>query len=168
MRGPWVRLHCHIRNDRRFATMAAETYRRWTFLLMVAKDHNQGGRLPRRRQIEFELRVSADALDRTLAELIALGLVDEGPSGELMMRDWMRSQYGQDNRPTGSWWRALRLAVFERDGYTCQYCGARDQPLECDHIVPVSRGGGDEMDNLTTACRPCNRSKYDRTAEEWA
>lgn len=31
--------------------------------------------------------------------------------------------------------------------------------LELDHIIPESRGGSTSSDNLTLACRPCNRKK---------
>jgi hypothetical protein len=40
-------------------------------------------------------------------------------------------------------------------------------PLELDHIVPRSRGGSDRVSNLAPACRPCNQTKNDRTAEEF-
>ena len=53
------------------------------------------------------------------------------------------------------------LAVFARDAYMCQHCGTRDQ-LTVDHIKPVARGGGNELENLRTLCRPCNSSKGDR------
>ena len=58
----------------------------------------------------------------------------------------------------------LRRAVFERDNYTCQYCGCSgdDVCLEIDHIIPVSRGGVSDIRNLVTACEACNRSKSDR------
>jgi len=64
-------------------------------------------------------------------------------------------------------WRALRRAVFQRDNYTCTYCGARGVKLHCDHKIPISRGGTDDMSNLTTACARCNQSKSTRTHEEW-
>lgn len=54
-----------------------------------------------------------------------------------------------------------RFDLFKRDGFTCQYCG-RTPPavvLEVDHIVAVSRGGGNTSDNLVTACYDCNRGK---------
>lgn len=63
-------------------------------------------------------------------------------------------------------WEALRSAVFERDGHACQYCGDTEN-LHCDHVMPKSRGGSDEMDNLVTACGPCNMSKGAKTPEEW-
>lgn len=63
-------------------------------------------------------------------------------------------------------WEAIRSEVFERDGYTCTYCGATEG-LHCDHVFPKSRGGSDEKDNLTTACGACNMSKGSKTIEEW-
>lgn len=32
-------------------------------------------------------------------------------------------------------------------------------PLEFDHIIPLSKGGGDTVDNLTIACKRCNGRK---------
>lgn len=56
-----------------------------------------------------------------------------------------------------------RYMVLERDGYTCQYCGAKAPraELHIDHIVPVSKGGTSDMSNLVTACAECNLGKSD-------
>ena len=56
-----------------------------------------------------------------------------------------------------------RFEVFKRDGFKCQYCGAHPPSviLEVDHIHPVSDGGGNDSDNLVTACFSCNRGKSD-------
>jgi 5-methylcytosine-specific restriction endonuclease McrA len=70
-------------------------------------------------------------------------------------------------RPDSHVWKRLRTTVFQRDDYTCQYCFERGGKLECDHIVPVSRGGNDELSNLATACFRCNRSKRDKLLSEW-
>lgn len=65
-------------------------------------------------------------------------------------------------------WALLRDAVFLRDGYSCVYCGADGPTLHCDHVVPVSRGGRSVMENLVTACAPCNLSKSNKLlVEEW-
>ena len=45
-------------------------------------------------------------------------------------------------------WRQLRLSVLERDGWQCAECGRYGQRLECDHILPVEKGGTDSPDNL--------------------
>lgn len=71
------------------------------------------------------------------------------------------------SRVASTQWKALRKFVFERDDFTCQYCGERGVRLECDHVHPVSKGGTDHTDNLVTACFSCNRSKRDKTIAEW-
>lgn len=57
--------------------------------------------------------------------------------------------------------KKLRFEVFKRDRFTCQYCGrmSPDVILEVDHIEPVAEGGDDDILNLITACRDCNRGK---------
>ncbi|MDY0096219.1 MAG: HNH endonuclease [Candidatus Vecturithrix sp.] len=64
-------------------------------------------------------------------------------------------------------WAIKRFQAFLFDDFTCQYCGAKTDDLECDHIIPVVRGGGDEFANLITACARCNRSKGSKTMTEW-
>jgi hypothetical protein len=64
-------------------------------------------------------------------------------------------------------WTGLREIVFERDNYTCQYCGYFGDELECDHVHPISRGGTNELGNLITSCGPCNKSKRDKLLFEW-
>jgi 5-methylcytosine-specific restriction endonuclease McrA len=53
-----------------------------------------------------------------------------------------------------------RRAVFARDDWTCQYCGAPAENL--DHVVPRSRGGTHTWDNVVAACRRCNSRKENR------
>ncbi|NND65884.1 MAG: HNH endonuclease, partial [Gammaproteobacteria bacterium] len=52
-------------------------------------------------------------------------------------------------------------ALFKRDGFVCLYCARRFKvsQLSRDHIMPVSRGGDDEWNNVATACRRCNNHK---------
>lgn len=57
--------------------------------------------------------------------------------------------------------KGVRFEVFKRDGFECQYCGAHPPGiiLHIDHIRAVSDGGSNEIDNLVTACEPCNLGK---------
>ncbi len=57
-----------------------------------------------------------------------------------------------------------RRAVFARDGWACQYCGAPAENL--DHVVPKSRGGAHAWDNVVAACRRCNSKKENRLIED--
>lgn len=65
------------------------------------------------------------------------------------------------------YWHELRKEVFARDKYTCNYCGQIGGKLECDHIIPYSKGGSNDLTNLTTSCRKCNRQKKDKSVEEF-
>ncbi len=57
--------------------------------------------------------------------------------------------------------RVRRLDVFERDGPFCAYCDVEldETTFTIDHIEAFSRGGSDDPENLTVACRSCNSSK---------
>lgn len=57
-----------------------------------------------------------------------------------------------------------RRAVFARDGHRCQYCLRPAENL--DHVVPRSRGGTHDWDNVVACCRRCNAKKEDRLLEE--
>ena len=65
--------------------------------------------------------------------------------------------------------RALsRKNVLLRDRYTCQFCG-RVLPaheLTLDHVIPRSRGGHTDWDNLVACCHRCNNLKGDRLPDE--
>lgn len=64
--------------------------------------------------------------------------------------------------------RFRRRALFNRDGWTCQYCGQPVLPktAEVEHILPESRGGRATWTNCVTACRSCNKKKRNMTPEE--
>lgn len=61
--------------------------------------------------------------------------------------------------------KRLRFAIFARDSFACRYCGkqADETPLHIDHIVPVSKGGTNDEQNLVTACADCNLGKADKS-----
>lgn len=63
--------------------------------------------------------------------------------------------------------RKLRAYIKERDNYTCCICknSVYNEPnllLEVDHIIPISKGGMTEENNLQTLCWKCNRAKADK------
>lgn len=57
--------------------------------------------------------------------------------------------------------KKIRFEIFKRDSFTCSYCGSKPPSvtLEVDHVIPVFRGGTNEIDNLITSCFDCNRGK---------
>lgn len=62
--------------------------------------------------------------------------------------------------------RKLAIAVYERDGSQCRYCGKTEKPFHIDHVIPESNGGETILSNLVVSCQKCNTSKKDRTIEE--
>jgi CRISPR/Cas system Type II protein with McrA/HNH and RuvC-like nuclease domain len=61
--------------------------------------------------------------------------------------------------------RASRPRIYKRDNYECVYCGSK-KDLTLDHVVPKSRGGGNDWTNLVTSCFKCNLKKGNKTPEE--
>ena len=61
----------------------------------------------------------------------------------------------------------LRFQVFERDGFTCQYCGRTPEQdevvLNVDHTISVKNGGTNDIENLVTSCWDCNIGKGARS-----
>jgi 5-methylcytosine-specific restriction endonuclease McrA len=69
-------------------------------------------------------------------------------------------------RPPFEEWILTKAAILRRDNFSCVYCGSSER-LECDHVVPISRGGSNDQANLACACFNCNRSKGAKLVEEW-
>jgi len=61
----------------------------------------------------------------------------------------------------------VREYLLEKWGRKCVYCGKKDVELGIDHIVPKARGGSNSVENLTIACKTCNRKKGRKTAAEF-
>ncbi|MFC1903717.1 HNH endonuclease [Chloroflexota bacterium] len=62
--------------------------------------------------------------------------------------------------------KLTRFEIFNRDHYTCQYCGKATRQLTLDHVLPRYRGGQHTWENVVSACVPCNRHKAGRTPQE--
>ena len=66
--------------------------------------------------------------------------------------------------PRGARWHVMRMAILERDNWTCRECGARGVRLEVHHIQPVSKRPdlAWSPDNCASVCVPCHLKITDR------
>jgi hypothetical protein len=55
----------------------------------------------------------------------------------------------------------IKEAVYSRDGGACQHCGSMNE-LEYDHVIPISKGGSNGVNNVQLLCFDCNRRKGNR------
>lgn len=79
-------------------------------------------------------------------------------------------------KEVGSNWAEVREYLAHCSGGCCTYCGSTVHnhkhgdwatKAAVEHIMPRSRGGSDELDNLTLACNLCNSRKGTLTGAEF-
>jgi len=158
MANSWFRMYAEFANDPK-VQMLSETDQRRYIMLLCIRCGNETKSIGD-DDIAFHLRISDYEALKTKQTLLNAGLI---------VGDWLlvTTLQTEPDRPFAHVWRVIRSRIFKRDDYTCQYCGERGKKLECDHVIPVSRGGGHTDDNLVTACFACNRSKRDKLVGEW-
>ncbi len=66
---------------------------------------------------------------------------------------------------TGSFSTEEWVALLDRTGHRCLACGSVDTPLTQDHVIPLSRGGLNIIENIQPLCGPCNSSKHTKTID---
>jgi hypothetical protein len=97
-----------------------------------------------------------------VSALVQCGFINIENGGGLHVANWDKLYCRTEMHPTRIKFNSIRQTivpiVFADDNYRCANCGST-QDLTVDHIIPVSKGGGNERSNLRTLCRPCNSSK---------
>jgi 5-methylcytosine-specific restriction endonuclease McrA len=61
----------------------------------------------------------------------------------------------------------VREYLLEKFNRQCVYCGAKDVPLEIEHVDARSHGGSNRVSNLTLACHPCNQAKGNQDVKDF-
>lgn len=112
--------------------------------------------VPARRALVLVLSAKADVLHSNGQRYRSERLDFAAPS-VLRLRRYVRVPYRHQAALS-------RRGVFIRDDGRCQYCDAAAENV--DHVLPRSRGGPHEWENVVASCRRCNSRKRDCTPEE--
>lgn len=124
---------------------------------------------------------------RLTRELVSAELATEGTDGGLVLAEaqpadgrWRYFGSHREGRPFIAVARAespnraplpprIKQEVLARDGRSCGICGGEvlaSEGLDIDHVIPLARGGTDDLENLQVAHASCNRSKGARLSGE--
>src|ERR1700742_3967409 len=100
------------------------------------------------------------------AELLERGIWELHSESSTLARPVVIRLVAYVNVPRDAHRRKItRRAVFARDSWTCQYCGARSN-LTVDHVIPRSKGGPSSWENIVASCAPSNRRKGDMSTTQ--
>lgn len=80
-------------------------------------------------------------------------------SARRTMRYYARKKGAEGNHTAAEW-----LALRDWFGTQCLCCSATSR-LEADHVIPLDRGGSDDISNIQPLCRSCNASKGTQTTD---
>ncbi len=93
---------------------------------------------------------------------------------------WLKSESGRFSSRTAQATRRARVKqakgsftkldindLFASQGGKCYYCREESDVLQIEHMIPLSRGGRNDVSNICLACAPCNMKKHTKTATEF-
>ena len=87
-----------------------------------------------------------------LVVVVFIGFInssDEKKEPSLKVSSLLSKNYPPD-------WEEISRQVRDRDGYRCGNCGSKTN-LHVHHIVPLARGGTNQLSNLRTLCEDCHK-----------
>lgn len=155
------------------------------FRLKVQKKHKLYYYQCRDCEIKFKRQRRADNTDGYIKELVASkrrhhAKVANNPklrkAAALRTREWYRNNKDRaiqtvrrrERNLIGSYTGAELQARYDEQRGLCYWCGIDiSTGFERDHVIPLSKGGVNEISNIVCACKSCNRSKSDSLPKDW-
>lgn len=159
----WVKLYTEIIEDPDQGTLSLAERGIWSLFLALCgriDDRDEYGRetgkLDTLARVAWYLRCDATEIKSAVDSFAMRGMVEEH-DGVLYITNWAKYGQEQEPRPAGAvivW----RNAVFARDKYTCQHCGAHGVNLNAHHIRPWYLYPNERFNenNGITLCKKCH------------
>ena len=158
----------HLRDDITGKLTQRRQYRRSRKTrYRAARFANRGRRpdwLPPSVRSKAEATIKAARLVAALLPVCRVHVEIASFDTQKMQDPEISGRHYQQGQLEGYLLREYLLTKWKRQ---CRYCGARNVPLQIEHIIPKARGGTDRASNLTISCAPCNLKKGKQTAEEF-
>ncbi len=134
----------------------------WVFLIGYCKSLGIGGRVKAISVTSFARRhfISESSAKEGLTKALEHGAIT-AEDDLWVFPTWRKHQGDETGTERQRRYRNRKNKVeevLERDNFTCQTCGAKDD-LVIDHVIPVALGGDTTMENLQALCRTCNLKK---------
>lgn len=115
-------------------------------------------RITRARQVMTKKQLDVLAAGR----IKGFAILHNGKDSIPGYREWKKNEHNRRKRSNGGYhtfgeWETLR-AQYD---WTCPCCGKKEPEIKLsqDHIIPVSKGGSDNIENIQPLCLPCNIKK---------
>lgn len=164
---PWIKVYRDLLDNMEWAMLSPMAAKSLVNLWILGSE--SFGNLPKEAEIAFRLRLNLQELDVVMKELIQYKFIEEGEyplagDDEMNINERIRKTNGFSSRYISN---QTKMDVLIRDEHKCQICNSTEN-LEFDHIIPVSKGGSSESDNLQLLCRSCNRSKRAKSNDKFA
>ena len=89
------------------------------------------------------------------------------PAEQLASSQYSRAKRLNDGKPNGFWTGRQWKRLCARAGWRCAWCGKPMDKLVPDHIVPLARGGTNDLSNIVPSCPACNLRRGAKPVWQW-
>ena len=148
----WIKSQQSPADDPRFSDLTPSAQVLWMSALVNAIRHGTGGHVPYSWVSPYD--------DYYAAELCRSGiwLYGDGAFVIVDFDEWFAMRGPERRKPITV---EMRSELFRREGLACGICGNEVSPKDyhIDHLIPLSRGGPDDIDNMQITHPYCNLSK---------
>lgn len=101
--------------------------------------------------------------EQLIPAIYGMGGCGDGGIIHLKFKLCLQSNHNRKRRSQIKEYKKIFKTLLNKYNFTCIHCGEKEEKkLTIDHILPISKGGGDEIDNLQILCRSCNSKKGTR------